>query len=287
MLVAELCGKIGANNPPNDRSEDVLTSQVLSLFRYLSDPSILLEILSRACNRDGAKWGNSNFTEMETHFWPRFSLRNDNREREADVLLLLCNDNDVRLNVVVETKYESGLSPIQATFSDEVVNAGLKRGSGLSGNQLADEYCGLKCGEWPNVKNMRKSAPGRVLYITTHYELPKDDFDEALKLLKKTRLDSKCRQCVEQARQDMYWLSWRDIHEESLKAKSIGHFSKYLSGEVRFMEDVRLVLERRGLKRFRLELDLKQVSDYVSFYQHTFWLGGYKHPNQYEPFWRG
>lgn len=270
MLVAELCGKIGPTSPPDARSEDVLTSEVLSLFRYLSNPYVPCKILSRARNANDDPWHDSRFTAIDTYFWPRFTVRGDRRSREPDVVLILHREDGTRLKVVVEAKYESGPSTVEATSFDglEQEHASMEKGEGFSGNQLADEYCGLKCGDWPGLEVMRDLVEGRVLYITAHYERPQAHFEEAVKTLEKKRQEPECRECVARARRDFYWLGWRDVYEE-LCAIERTDYADYQPGEVQLLKDVRSVLQLRGLKRFRLNLDVKAVQQYTPLFPAT------------------
>lgn len=289
MLVAELCGKLGAENPPDERSEDLLTSQVLSLFRYVSNLTVPSLLLARARNLSDTPWPDRDFDRIETYFWPRFIMEGDTRSREPDAVFLLSQKKGACLKVVIEAKYGSGPSPVEGTPADSTRAAGMMQGNGLSGNQLADEYCALKCGWWLEPELMR-CAPdeGRLLYVTAHYELPRADFEDAVEALQEKRIAPECCSCVEKALRDMYWLGWRDIYEELAQAKAAGYYN-CLPGEAQFMEDVRLVLERKGLRHYRLQLDLLQlVQEYSSFFQQTeiMRLGGYKDLNRYTSFWR-
>lgn len=271
MLVAELCGKIGDDNPPYARSEDILTSQVLSLFRYFSNFYLPSKLLYRARNLEGEPWQYckaQDVLEIETHFWPNFSLEGDARSREPDAVLILHTRNGKHLKIVVESKYLSGPSPLNDTTvsSDEIINidGGFAR---LSGNQLADEYCSLKCGKWPKLKVMEELTEGQLLYLTAHYEMPKKDLEETLKILKTKDLNQKCNHCLNQASSEIYWLSWRDIYQELLEVETAGCTDYFPPGEKRLMQDVRRLLEKKGLKPFKLGFDFCEVPKYVSFFK--------------------
>jgi len=77
------------------------------------------------------------------YFWPRFSFPGTGH-REPDAAIAADQENGGRMALVVEVKYRSGLSNISAADDDAAENDEQFR----FGKQLADEYCGIRCGEW-------------------------------------------------------------------------------------------------------------------------------------------
>jgi len=145
MLAAELHGKISDGNL-SDRMEDVLTSNVMSLFRYLNNLRIPLSFLSQA--RDLYEQPLlliGVISASELIFWPKFSL-NDKSNREPDALLVFReNESNCDTVIEIEAKYLSGLSNIIDPKCDEDDEQSVFL---QYGHQLADEYCGLYCGNW-------------------------------------------------------------------------------------------------------------------------------------------
>jgi hypothetical protein len=90
--------------------EDVLTSDVSSLFRYLGDLTVPSRILRAATNRDGDPLDAGDIKDARVIFWPRLFFDGTNA-RESDVLLLL-ETSTGRWAANAESKYDSGLSNI-------------------------------------------------------------------------------------------------------------------------------------------------------------------------------
>lgn len=90
MYLAELRGKLSSRL---ERSEDILTSNVFSFFKY-ADRNIFLKSLLEMLNIDIA---NVNLEDAEFHFWPRYA---DNTE--PDLVIIVGNDY-----LLFEAKYLS------------------------------------------------------------------------------------------------------------------------------------------------------------------------------------
>jgi hypothetical protein len=96
MLLAELGGKVSEANPPRQRMEDVLTSNVFCLFRYLNNLEVAVHFLNTAANSRGELLPVKPLTLAFTFFWPKFRLPGSPRQREADVILVLEEENRER-----------------------------------------------------------------------------------------------------------------------------------------------------------------------------------------------
>lgn len=183
MFSAEVHGKVSITNPPHQRMEDVLTSYVFSLFRYLNNLQAPLAFLREAKNLNDEKLEFDDLVSAQVYFWPRFNFPGIGF-REPDVLLLLEEKGGGKIAAVIEAKYYSGLSNrVNDENGIEEEDQSATTGPIFHyGHQLADQYCGVMCGRWNDeeVQNKLSQVNKKVLlYVTTHYELPSADLDEA------------------------------------------------------------------------------------------------------------
>lgn len=245
MLAAELYGKVSIRLTA---SEDVLTSYVLSLFRYLSDMRVLEDWLRRARNVAGQSLPIDRFTHADVAFWPRVRLP-DGREREPDAVLALGDASGHHSVLVVEAKFHAGLSN-QGPGSplDQDDNAGGLNGeTQLAGHQLADALVALSHGMWKRPKVigqwLTKADATAVLYITAHHAMPVED--------------------IPGSAADVYWLSWRAL-AEVLEQHGKGRYVGYSPGERNLLNDVYAILRRRKLLSFVNYLEeLEPVEPYT------------------------
>ncbi len=263
MLVAELRGKISAGAPPSDRSEDVLTSHVFSPLRYFGVVDALIEFLESARNLASEHLLLRPVERLETFFWPRVSLPDGSRE--PDVLLLLHHDGTRRTAIVVEAKYQSGPSDVERTDPD----AAEKQFVGMSGDQLADHYLGLKNGQWrsfedrtlPRLLTLTPADARRVLYVTAHYEPPADVMRRAIDAVR-IRIGGEEAQLAEQC---LFWVGWREL--AAILGRSEAHGARTdlgLGSEGRLLEDLHEILRLRGLEPFQgMARKLTEVSQYA------------------------
>ena len=96
MYLAELRGKLSSRL---ERSEDILTSNVFSFFKY-ADHNIFLKSLLEMLNIDIS---NANLEDAEFHFWPRYA---DNTE--PDLVIIVGNHY-----LLFEAKYLSSFEWIE------------------------------------------------------------------------------------------------------------------------------------------------------------------------------
>lgn len=271
MLAAELYGKLSPAKPPHERMEDVLTSYVFSMFRYLNDPVVPLAFLNEAENLRGQNLVFSGVTDASVFFWPRFSF-GTGKSREADAVLVLSKSEGSKVAILVEAKYESGLSNLPGNVATldyfrDVQDAG----SLQLGHQLADEFCGIQCAtSWgAEVRRELEHADRKLLlYLTANHVIPKPQLQEAVGEIRKRPCCTP--ECEAGAESDIYWLSWRHLHR-ILSDNNL--FGTYTLAERNLFHDLRSVLEQRGLEWFSPFGDLISVEPYPAFYKHNFWLG--------------
>jgi hypothetical protein len=262
MLPAELNGKVSATQPPNERMEDVLTSHVFSLFRYMTVLRIPLAFLGKAENLHGELLALGNVRMVRSFFWPKYRLGNSPRLREFDVLLFLDSDNEGSVAIGVENKYRSGPSntapdPEVQTEEDTDVPA-------FTGNQLADEYQGLHqlqripqaCGQELAVAQRRL-----LLYVTKDFVLPRQQLAEALQSLRKRAIAG----ASHDLESTFYWLSWHVLHNLLIEERRAG-FPGHAPGEQRLLEDVLHVLNRRDLLEFRPFEEIEELRPYETLF---------------------
>jgi hypothetical protein len=258
MLAAELHNKISLGRPPNQRMEDVLTSYVLSLFRYLNDLRIPLSFLRCGKNLLDRHFEIANLKLCKIFFWPRFRTTHS-RNREADALLILEQESGHKTALLVESKYDSGLHNVQPGEEVFAPEEGQEM-SEFSGQQLADEYMGIKHCAWIRPKNLSKELENvearLIFYITTHYEMPQPDLRDALAVL----ADKSA------AESELFWVSWRSLHSILTKENECG-YPGYTLGEKNLLDDVWRVLDQRNVAEFVPFNRLNSIESYEPLLQ--------------------
>lgn len=155
---AELHGKLSERVHAPERWEDVLTSSVFGLLRYLEPMSLLLPALREARRLTGERYRPPDgVDEAEFEFWPRLP-----GGREPDVVIKLLGAGRWVGTVVVEAKFLSGKSN-RGCGSEEVEELGP---TGVDGDQLCDEARGVALAGYPEPI---------LLYLTAHSAFPYDD----------------------------------------------------------------------------------------------------------------
>ncbi|NYV66541.1 hypothetical protein HYI36_14840 [Bacillus sp. Gen3] len=201
MTIAELHGKLS----PYERMEDLLTSDVFSTFKYLEPDNGLVPFLKKAISfidKTHPKF-LLDIKEANYVFWPKTTHLN----REPDVLIVLTKKDKSTISILIEAKYTSGKSNLIREKEEGVGKLNLDH---LDGDQLAELYKELQEGNI-HIENQKtrdkfiKSEGNRYLfYVTSHYDLPKQDIDETLKILKKKSYGN-------QKYKEFYWVNWMCI----------------------------------------------------------------------------
>lgn len=260
MLAAEIHKKISHSYPPHQRMEDVLTSSILSLFRYLNILSLPTEFLNHAVNIKGGTLGIKEFAWADVYFWPKFRLATGAAVyREPDVVLYCCEkESRDKWMVVIEAKYDAQLSNIRTKEEDEPEESDKE----CYGHQLADQFCGSLCGIWdiPNEECL-KSDRTILLYITPNYEPPLVDMKEAVENICARKCSNARKKCGPSAEGDIYWVSWRAL-DRVIRSYSTSDFAVYTNAELHLIEDIGKLLEVRGLQVFEPFKKLLAVERY-------------------------
>lgn len=272
MMAAELYGKISPSFPPHNRMEDVLTSYVFSLFRYLNNVQVMSTFLASGSSVKGQRPKVQELRDAQVFFWPCFTLPRVRGRREADALLILTGESPKKWYVVVEAKLDSGLTNLDMSgphsSNDERGGTG-DENSDRFGHQLADEFCAVLCGSWslePSVIEEITGADERSLfYVTSHYEFPKKEMEEALQKVEERSRTMHCGNgCGGKFNKLAYWVSWRELYN-ILKQAQAQEFPDYLPGEKNILKDLALILEQRGLRDFQLS-QLTPVGTYERWF---------------------
>lgn len=245
MTIAEIHGK-----SPLSTSEDMLTANVFTAFRYLPAESGIVgflrsikgvgELIPKPVNKASAAY----------FFWPR------GKRREPDVLLELRVDGTL-YHVVVEAKYLSGASDRELEEIEE------DEETILQGNQLADQMRELATGEYMVWRKGRPSQSKRLnseeenrllLYLTAHPVRPRST------LRKSTVL-------YPEGTSRLFWSSWYHVSD---------YFHEQASALREFPYDrvIGDILTLLALKQFNTFQGVRPLpAQAVTFADGRFWRG--------------
>ena len=248
MALAEIFYK----NIFND-SEDLLTSDVFTVFRYLPPHIGIIRFIRSIDDLYKFITEPDEKSTCEYYFWPLGLLLH----REPD-LLLEFQIREKIYHVVVEVKYLSGPSDAEER-EEEVAGKMFKKG-----NQLASQYRDLMEGEYEVKqiidgklkyfnKKLRSSQKDRFeVYLTANLNQPEYEFKEFHK-----RFDKK--------KHKLYWTNWYHVFDFfSDLVVEIKEFPQSLA-----IQDILTLLESKSFSSFKSipklpHLDMKNVSG-------TFW----------------
>ena len=193
--------------------EDILTSNVFGLLRYVQPQDGILKYLSFAKDRNEnlISLNDVFHKSIDYKFWP--SWKETNREGcEPDVVISLEIPDGENLLILIEAKYLSGKSSEADESNDKPTD------------QLAKE--------WDNLikKACKQKMRPILIYLTAHYVYPDQDIKESIKEF----LDKK----PEETKPIIYWLSWRHLHKVCENTDNP------------ILNDLSLLLERLYLKFF-------------------------------------
>ncbi len=192
MMLAELHGKVPASV---SESEDVLTSYVFGTLEALPSERLLVPWLRRAIRLDGSPLALPREVQACFQLWPTVTAQALGRQVEPDAIITLQESPIGATVALVEAKFRSGPSGWPTGPETPKVTG-----------QLGQEWLAL--GELSS-REMPKSPAhiGRriLLYITADLVLPSEVIAEMSLEVAKAGGDP------ELFRQDVYWLSWRDL----------------------------------------------------------------------------
>ena len=231
MIMAELHGKLSTSASSHEISEDVLTSNIFQLMRYLPPELGIIPFFNSVFedNNINVSLNLSKKWKVNYYFWPSGTKRG----REPDVLLYLKSEEAAYI-FVIEAKYYSGPSDFEE--KDE------KTGR-VYGNQLSDEYIDLLNREYRGGRNsINVNAPQKncfLLYLTKHYVKPKEDINKATAEFQENSPENKYK-----IENHLLWSNWTKIWSV---LRSI-EIEKYPFNLIR--NDLINLLERKGFKEF-------------------------------------
>jgi hypothetical protein len=184
MINALLKGKLSAEQ---ENMEDILTSNVFGLLRYLPPQDGLFRLLARAENLDGARplqdLLKSRTANVSYQFWPLWQPQ-QGYPCEPDVVLHTETESFNAL-IAIEAKYLSGKS---STADESKV---------LPTDQLARE--------WQSLVELacRNNATPILIYVTADIACPRTEIIASI--------DEYRAKCPGQEVPRIYWLSWRQL----------------------------------------------------------------------------
>jgi hypothetical protein len=215
MLQAILHGKLSREE---EGMEDLLTSSVFGLMKYVPLNSVLLPFLGLAYDPLSSGSLREWLTEIvgveDWRFWPYLTSQGCN-PCEPDVDILLKRSDGSETWILIEAKYGSGKSSFARKADMPPMD------------QLAREFDNLRV-----MAEERNVSQYAVIYLTADYVCPKEAIEESSREYK-----SKRHSCPR-----LYWLSWRllfDILEEQNLMKSP------------IIQDLREIILRLDLTMFR------------------------------------
>lgn len=173
--------------------EDILTSNVFGLLRYVQPQEGILKYLSLAEDEGGERplkylctLSKVPHESIEYEFWPWWEKAGC-IGCEPDVVISLEIPHKEDLLILIEAKYLSGKSS-EADESDDKPN-----------DQLAKE--------WDNLIGKAEASNKKpvLIYLTAGYGYPSNDIKEAVNEFEKERQNRE--------KPEFYWLSWRHLYK--------------------------------------------------------------------------
>lgn len=226
MIQAAIHGKLSERL---EKSEDVLTSSVLGMFKYITDHQIILSILNNAINAKYNKMVLNNIEpdNIEYIFWPAFP----NSEPDLVIIIKECPRTIV---VCLEAKYLSGKS------SHEVGDTLDPKKPNSFRDQLAREFEDINSKHVLGRLELRKDDPHLevyLIYLTLDAALPRNDIYKSKEVIEK-------RNNIPRIGNKLYWLSWRAFYSELKKWRPKSEIDE------KIRVDLLKLLVYRNIKRF-------------------------------------
>jgi len=273
MLQTEISGKISYSVPPNERMEDVLTCYILSMFRYINNLELPMIFLNESVNILGHRLDLKEIHSAKIFFWPWVTSMGGGA-RQPDALIILKQLNGYIIAILVEAKYEAGLSniPGKNIYDGNKYKKGKQEDITKYRHQLADEYCGIKCGKWAISLQQEIPTDARkyILYITGNYEIPRQDIEETINKIRRHKCWMINSECAPNPENDIFWVSWRNLY--SIIYRSHNDFLlNYSEGEWNYIKDLKEILSLRGLKDFYAFDQYISCKEYQRFFTLKIW----------------
>jgi hypothetical protein len=228
MVHAELHSKLSQDGAgAHERMEDVLTSNVFGLIRYLPPESGLIPWLERSEPFGLHPPLRIEGTAPVITFWPELGTG------EVDVMISVPGEQgDVDL-VAVECKFESRKSGRAADAgSDTPVGCSTPR----EADQLAKYAHGLRAGKYAKELELGRSVRRlSLVYLTDDTIAPTAELSESA-----TAMGALCE------RVQLYWLSWDTLHMVLRNGRA-----EIANPGLRLVaDDLMKLLERKGMRSF-------------------------------------
>jgi hypothetical protein len=228
-IMAELHGKISSTGSNiTDTMEDLLTSNVFQLLRYIPIQHGLIPILTKAENVEDDDISTvvrlslpDNINRAVYHFWRRF----DNCE--PDLFIELMQEYKLIANILIEAKYLSGKSGTPV-FEDDQGKTLYIAGS----DQLEREWTVLKN------HSAESNTPFYLIYLTMDWVMPKDAIEESIQVIEKD------------SRKEIYWLNWQSINSTLKEILCMDVNDETMMRDKVIIQDIVELLSKKGLKEF-------------------------------------
>ena len=225
-IIAEIHGKVSSSGSNiNDRLEDILTSNVFQLLRYLPIELGILPVLISAENSHDEKQRRTfviptGVNIVSYYFWSRFN------NWEPDVFIELKHDEKVLANIMIEAKYLSGKSGSAVYEEDE------------DGNKVYVAQSDQLEKLWNSLKAYSNHVPYYLFYLTMDWVMPIQSINESIKAIS----DYDCRG-------NIYWLNWQSIHT-TLNNIIVNNRTIISKADAIVIKDIINLLAKKGLKEF-------------------------------------
>ena len=183
MFAAQIRNKLTRSE---EDMEDLLTSNVFGIWRYMPPQVGLLQFLQTAKRLDKVSpFRLNSIVTADLQFWP-WLQEGDDKGAEPDVLIEMSTYDQQKWLVLIESKYLSGKSSLPTS----------KKESLQPTDQLAREMYNLRR------KAQRESfTEYALIYVTAHTIMPKSDIQEAIDELTEKTGDGSA--------DHFYWTTWR------------------------------------------------------------------------------
>jgi hypothetical protein len=191
MLSALLNGKLSREQ---ENMEDILTSTVFDVLKYLPPDQGILPFLARASSPDGKQrpFADAGIAgaQVDYSFWPTYRAENCN-PCEPDLCLQVRLPAGIVKLVFVEAKYLSGKSS-EDDDGDDII----QERRAPPADQLARE--------WQNLASVAREqrAEPVLIYLTAGVGCPREDIEASRVSVNRVKQSFNC-----------LWLSWRHLHE--------------------------------------------------------------------------
>lgn len=220
MFVAQIYNKL---TRAEEDMEDLLTSNVFGIWRYLPADLGLVQFLKTARRLDGTGLTDLDNAEIgKLEFWPWMELEGA-KGAEPDVLMEIILPAKHRLLVMIEAKY---LSP-KSSYPDE---------SSKVNDQLGREMQILR-----TLARRQRTDQYVLIYVTAHTLMPKNDILESIsELASKTGEDSS---------EHFLWATWRSL-PAILSREILNRTYDFPEGYAKLLGDLNEIVHRLGLVFF-------------------------------------